>query len=223
MKRTLLFFLGGILLFSGCSRYVVVSYDQLKVPSEVRLTMRQGQTLAGVVQEKKGDTLQLAVRGTLQQIAAADVSRIEMLPPVYDEGGGLITETEIARANTHRRTWFYTIGGGALSFGTSLFLSSLYYRNQKDKEFSVINPFSVAGGVLGMILFNRIGAKRDRLFAIEKIRDQRKLEAQRLLEEKRKERERLMKELEALKKEKERIEQEKKKLQEKMKKKKKKE
>lgn len=139
----------------------------------------------------------------------------------YDEKGDLITREEINQEKNDKNAVIYTLGGGALSFGASLFISSMVYRGG-DKEFKVINPISVGGGLLGTGFLYLQGRKRDRMLAIERIKDRRKLTAEKELKEKQAERELLKKKVEELKKEKARIEAEKRRMQEQLQKKKKK-
>jgi len=139
----------------------------------------------------------------------------------YDESGRIIAEEEITKEKNNNNAMIYTIGGGALSFGTSLFLSSLVYRGTDD-DFKVVNPISIGGGVVGTAFLFWQGKKRDRMLAIERIKDQRKFAAESELESKQVEKTQLQKQLEEVKKEKARIDAEKKKIEEQLKKKKKK-
>lgn len=139
----------------------------------------------------------------------------------YDESGRIITEEEISQVKTNKNATIYTIGGGALSFGTSLFLSSLIYRGTED-NFKVLNPVSIGGGIVGTAVLFWQGKKRDKMLAIERIKDQRKLAAESELESKKAEKTQLQKQLEELKNEKARMDAEKKKIEEQLKKKKKK-
>jgi len=139
----------------------------------------------------------------------------------YDESGRVITEEEIAKEKNNKNATIYTIGGGALSFGASLFISSMVYRGT-DEDFKVLNPISIGGGVLGTGILFWQGRKRDRMLAIERIKDKRQVVANEELDQKKAEKEQLQKKLDELKKEKARVEAEKKKIEEQLKKKKKK-
>ena len=213
--------LGVLLVFSGCANRKTVSFDVLTVPAEVELELTNGTRVQGIAAEKKDGKLAV-VRGAKDtlRLPRTSLRTIQVVPPVYDEAGHLITRAEIQQEKNSRNTLLYTVGGGALSFGTGLFISSLAYRAGDGKDFRVANPISIGTGVLGTAVFFHLGEKRDRLMAIERIKDRRKAEAERILEEKRKERERLLRQIEELKKEKARIEAEKKKLEAKKKKKK---
>ncbi len=149
------------------------------------------------------------------------IQEIYVFKSAYDENGQLITKKEISGEKNSKYAVIYTLGGGILGFGTGLFLSSLAYRSG-DENFKVLNPISLGGGVLGAAYFHLVGKKRDRILAIERIREQREFAAAKFLEGKKTEREKLLQQLEEMKKEKARIDAEKKKLEEKLKKKKKK-
>ncbi|HEB88662.1 MAG TPA: hypothetical protein ENI85_03745 [Deltaproteobacteria bacterium] len=207
-----------VLLTWGCAKRAVVGFDALQTPAEVELDLRNGKHLKGIAAHKAQDALWVVPSaGDTLPIARAALEKIQVYPPVYDEAGQLITRAEIQREKNSRNTLLYTIGGGALSFGASLFLSSVVYRSGDDSDFKVVNPISIGGGLVGTGVFHYLGRKRDRLMAIERIKDRRKEEAEKLLEEKRKEKERLLKQIEELKKEKARIEAEKKRLKKKKK------
>ena len=204
----------------GCANRKTVGFDVLRVPAEVELELAGGRHLQGIATKKDaGELVVVRAPKDTVKVQRTSLRKIQMVPPVYDEAGRLVTRAEIQQEKNSRNTLLYTLGGGALSFGTSLFVSSLIYRAGDGKDFSVANPISIGGGILGTAVFFHLGHKRDRLMAIERIKDRRKAQAERILEEKRRERERLLRQIEELKKEKARIEAEKKKLEAKKKKK----
>lgn len=135
---------------------------------------------------------------------------------VKDDAGKIIPEEEIKRNKGSTNFWLYTIGGGALSFGASFFIGSLIERSTKDR--ALLTGVTAGGTVLGTTLFALKGRDEDRQEAIEKIKKQRRLEAERLLRQEKERQRRIKAEIERLKKEKEEKEREKRKLLEKLKK-----
>lgn len=213
----------SVLFFPGCAKKTLVPFDQVLIPSEVEMKLIEGNSITAVVINKKNGNLTVKVSndsGTTN-IEKSKIQEIYVFKSAYDENGQLITKKEISGEKNSKYAVIYTLGGGILGFGTGLFLSSLAYRSG-DENFKVLNPISLGGGVLGAAYFHLVGKKRDRILAIERIREQREFAAAKFLEGKKTEREKLLQQLEEMKKEKARIDAEKKKLEEKLKKKKKK-
>ncbi|MCG8604578.1 hypothetical protein MJD09_06195, partial [bacterium] len=102
--------------------------------------------------------------------------------PVYDEAGEVITEREIAAHKSDKNFAFYTLAGGALSFGVSFFAGTLVTR-ALDKSQSSPELWATAGAgtLIGATLFATHGKKRDRSQAIEAVREERKERAVRQL------------------------------------------
>ena len=207
-----------LMIQTGCAKRTLVPYDDLRVPSEIKMKMLNGKQAEMVALQKTPEKLIVRVpEGTkVSEINRAQIAEIYVYRSEYDENGGIITRAEIVQEKNHQNAYLYTLGGGVLSFGASLFLSSVIYRGMKDPEFKVINPISVGGGVLGTLILNWQGRKRDRMQAIERIKDQRKVAGEKILQEKHNKREQLQKQIEEMEKEKARVEAEKKRLEEKL-------
>ncbi|MBN2416295.1 hypothetical protein JXO52_10660 [bacterium] len=211
-----------VLTAVGCSRYVVVSYDQVEKTNSVEIALNSGARISGAVFKKEPHQLSLLTDDRRRALVTKDnIMSIKRLPPVYDSFGNGISELEIAEYKTNRNAVIYGIGGGALSLGTSFFLGSMLAADSS-RDGGAILAGSMAGlGIPGTVLFVRAGMAKDRKDAIEKINDKRisaKLEEtgggdpaqsdkmMELQKEKerqealRKERERLLKELEEKKK-----------------------
>jgi hypothetical protein len=95
--------------------------------------------------------------------------------PAYDEAGELITEREIAANQTNKNFTFYTLAGGALSFGVSFFAGTLVTRAlDKPQNSPELWATVGAGTIVGTTLFATHGKKRDRSQAIEAVREERK-------------------------------------------------
>jgi len=137
---------------------------------------------------------------------------------VKDDAGKIIPEEEINRNKGCTNFWLYTIGGGALSFGVSFFIGSLIERSTKER--ALLTGVTAGGTIIGTTIFALKGREEDRQEAIEKIKRQRRLEAERLLKQEEERQRRIKAEIERLKREKEEKEREKRRLLEKLKKKK---
>lgn len=222
-KTTIRWIVFGLVITAlGCAKRTLVPFEELPVPSEVELQLQDGRQVQAIALEKSSDklTVQKQFDTRTLQINRQAIRSLSVLPSEYDESGKLITRTEIAREKSNKNTLIYSIGGGVLSFGVSLFISSIVYRGTGE-DFQVANPISIGGGVVGTALLFWQGKKRDRVLALERIKDQRKLAAEQELKKKRAERDQLRRQLEQLKLEKAQVEAEKQKLERKLKKKKK--
>lgn len=138
----------------------------------------------------------------------------------YDESGKVITEEELKEHKGRGNFLLYTLGGGALSFGVSLFLGSLVQRASDNGNAAFVS-ITVGGTIVGISFFAWQGLKRDRLQAIEKIKEQRKNETLIRLRREQQKQEQIKKTTEKIKEEREKLEEEKKKLIEELEKRKK--
>jgi len=206
----------------SCAKRIPISYPELKPPIEVRLTLTAQKTLTGVILKKDNDQLVFKneIDGKTLVLKRNQIVKIEKIPTEVDEGGNLITQKEIKAHKNHKNLLLFSIGGTGLSFGGGLFISSLIYRST-NKDFEVINPISIGSAVVGAGLFAWQGEKRDKLSAVERVKEERKQQAQQQLEAERKKKEQLKQQLERLRKAKEEVEKEKARLQKELKKKKK--
>lgn len=202
----------------GCSRYVVVTYDQVEKTNSVEIALNSGDRISGAVFKKEPHQLSLLTPDRRRALVTKDnIMSIKRLPPVYDSFGNGISELEIDKYKTNKNAVIYGVGGGALSLGTSFFLGSMLAADSSRDGGAILAGSMVGLGMPGTLLFIRAGMAKDRKDAIEKINDKRisaKLEETRgsdpaqtdrmkeLKKEKekqealRKERERLLKELE---------------------------
>ncbi|GBD93394.1 hypothetical protein BMS3Abin05_00977 [bacterium BMS3Abin05] len=222
MKKFILFF--GLLVFVifnvQCAKNIPVSYDAANTNQEVKIHLKSGSSILAIITKKDAD--QLAVfnetTGKKETLKKDEIASIEKLSAVYDEAGNIISRSEIKTVKGNKNLVLYSIGGTALSFGVSLFASSLIYRSFSD-SFKVINPILIGGTALGTGLFSYLGHKRDVRMAVEKIKDQRKILAEKKLKQELTHKKKLELELERLKREKKRTENERKKLLKELKKK----
>lgn len=142
--------------------------------------------------------------------------------PIYDESGKPISEREIQRHQGSSNFWLYTLGGGALSFGTGFFIGTLVERGSSDSNNdTALWATTTAGTVIGGALFAWQGKKRDRSHAIEVVKEQRKKSTQKELATEKARQDKIESEIRALKALKEKQEAEKRRLLEEIKKKKK--
>ncbi len=211
--------IGGIfLVMIGCAKRISVNYEEVEKTNSVNVRMVSGKKASGIVEKVEPHQLTLMEKNrALRVISKPSIVEIRRKPPIYDDFGNGISESEINNRKSIGNTLVYGLGGGLLSFGTSFFIGSLISQQTEHGSTALLLTTGV-GGTLGTVLFTRAGSMRDRKIAIDKIKDERravqitiKKEKQEksseeiekmLLEEKakqdtlRKERERLLKELE---------------------------
>ncbi len=208
------------LLLTQCAKNIPVSFDAVNSNQEVKLHLKSGKSFVGVITKKEATSLKVLNEetGKEQTLPKTDIGSIEKLAGEYDEAGNLISRAEIRKARTHKNLVLYAVGGTALSFGTSLFVSSLVSRASSD-SFQVVNPISIGGTILGAGVFSYLGHKRDTRMAIEKIKDRRKKKAEKKLQKELSHKKQLEMELQRLKQEKEKVEKERQRLLKELKKK----
>ncbi|MBN2103183.1 hypothetical protein JW835_03995 [bacterium] len=206
----------GVLIFSGCSKQVLVPYQDVEKNNWVTITLNSGDQVEGHV--LRAEPHLIAIRNREGRNLAVEVSRIQQvkrIPPEYDDFGNAISEREIKEKQSNKNTTIYGIGGGLLSFGTSFFIGSMISQNAEDGG-TVLAATTGAGGILGTILFIQAGKKQDRKEAVRKIRasrqskqirprsqqktaDEKRKEESKKLEELRRQHEKLLRELEETK------------------------
>lgn len=216
-----LFILFQIVIHGCANRSVVVNYSQLQVPAEINLKLDNGEKITGIAIKKSNDaiTLQKAKSEQELEIKRNQVAEIKRYESILDEKGNLISQQEIRGLKKNKMSTIYTLGGGAISFGGGLLISSLVYRNS-DKEFKITNPISIGSGILGAILFNRIGSHRDYEMAVDQAKENRKQLAENQLKKERSKAATIQEQIKAELRARAEIEAEKKKLEKKLKKKK---
>jgi len=204
-----------------CSKRIPVAFDAANSNQEVKVHLKSGENILGVITKKEARKLTILdektnSKRTLEKTAIAS---IEKLPAEYDEAGNVISKAEIAKVRSRKNLILYSVGGAALSFGVSLFTSSVVYRASDTGSFNVANPISIGGTVLGAGIFSYLGHKRDTRMALEKIKDQRKKETEVKLKKEMTHKKQLELEIKRLKQEKEKAEKERQKLLKELKKK----
>ncbi len=223
MKKLALFLSLLVFLMANlqCAKTIPVAFDAANSNQEVKIHLKSGQTILGVITRKEAQKLTILDEktGSKSVLEKTAISSIEKLPAEYDEAGNVISRAEIAKARGNNNLFLYSIGGAALSFGVSLFGSSLVYRASGDGSFNVANPISIGGTALGAAVFSYLGHKRDTRMALEKIKDQRKKEAEIKLKKEMTHKKQLEMEMKRLKQEKEKAEKERQKLLKELKKK----
>jgi len=206
-----------LLISAGCSKYMMVPYNQIEKTNSIRVKLAAGPAVKGIVENIEPHQLTVIKEdGIRSPIPKAHIYEIWRLPPVYDDLGMGISEAEISQRKRNTNALVYGIGGGALCAGASFFAGSMIAKNMEENGGAVMAGTTVSGGGLGTFLFIRAGAAKDRSQAIDSIRDDRlrmefrrqgidlpddQLDLESLEEEKkrneamRKERERLLREL----------------------------
>ena len=162
-------------LFSGCSKYVLVRYNDVEPNNSVEISLTTGQKLKGVILEILPYRIQLLKEDRSKEIIPqSGIRSIKRLPPVYDDFGKAIPEDEIETVKTNRNAFIYGIGGGALSLGASFFIGSMIANNVQENGATVLKTTTAGGGLLGTTLFVRAGMKKDRRDAIRAVQEKRR-------------------------------------------------
>jgi len=167
-----------LIIASGCAKRIPISYDQAKPNALVKIQKFSGQSCSGVIQKKEVDYLVLKESkydNHPTKINRNEIASISGRDFVYDGTGEIISEWEIEENRENNNLLLYTIGGVGLSFGASFFIGSLINRNADDVDEGkqLMWGTTVVGTATGTYLFAKAGRKRDRLLAIEELREQR--------------------------------------------------
>jgi len=229
VRHLILYFLTSSLLITiGCAKRIPISYDDLQPNAYVKIQRFSGQICNGVIQEKKSDYLLLKknrYEENLTKIKREEIASITGREFVYDGHGAIISEWEIQENQRNKNFLLYTVGGAGLCFGTSFFIGSLLHRNIDDNEKGnkVMWATTALGTAAGTYLFAKGGKRRDRLIAIDEIRERRFKIVKDQFETQKKKRKLVQQELDKEKAERSRQQEELERLKEKVKKNKKKE
>jgi len=174
----------GILSFWGCAHWQEVTYSDVKTDNTVRISLVSGEGITGTVKKTEPHQIIILKENKFFKISKSSIKNIKILPPVYDDFGRCISEREIKSVKTNKNAVIYGIGGGALSFGTSFFIGSMLAGEDTSKSGGVLIGTTAAGTGLGTILFVKAGMAKDRKEAIEKVKEKRRLQAQKKLNKK---------------------------------------
>ena len=162
---------------AGCAKRIPMSYDQAQPDALVIVKTLSGQSCKGVIQKKEADYLVIKeikynslIRINRNEIASISAHNLE-----YDGTGKVISEQEIQETKRNKNLFLYTVGGMGLSFGASFFIGSLVHRSTDDTEQAnrLMWGTTALGTVAGTYLFAKSGRNRDRILAVETIREQR--------------------------------------------------
>lgn len=192
------------MFINGCAKRIPISYDKLEKGHYIYVETISGESLNGNLVDKDKNILVINKGNTIkpERISRSDIVYIKCKPPVYDENKNLISEQEISSEKMNKNLWLFMIGGGALSFGTSFFLTANILHNTSDETGGVaLWAPTIGGTLLGTAFFANNGSKADRRHAIERIKDKRKEEVVKEIANTKKKRKMLNKELQELKRE----------------------
>lgn len=177
-------FLSGLIVIimglAGCAKKIPVTYGNLENGSLVYITLTSNETIKGEIQQKKADSIVLIPWKSQvpRTIARKKIISIKKKPSVYDEANVVIPESEIQKRQSHQNKWLYSLGGSALSFGVSFFLTAnILHQTSNDTEGASLWAPTIGGTAIGGLLFGMKGNDRDRRTSIEQIREKRKLNA----------------------------------------------
>jgi hypothetical protein len=167
-----------LVIASGCAKRIPISYDQAKPNALVKIQTFSGQSCSGVIQKKEANYLVLKESkydNHPTKINRDEIASISGRDFVHDGTGEIISEWEIEENRENKNLLLYTIGGVGLSFGASFFIGSLINRNADDADEGkrLMWGTTIVGTATGTYLFAKAGRKRDRLLAIEELREQR--------------------------------------------------
>ncbi len=218
----LYFLIAFFFLFMGCAKRIQFSYDEIKPNAILKIQTTSGQSWNGLIQNKSSDHLllkQSRFDNRYVKINRSDITRITGRELVLDGLGEVISEWEIQDQQSNKNLALYSIGGLSLSFGISFFIGSLVNRSIEDTDRGrqLLWGTTAIGTAVGGYFFASLGKNKDRVLAIEKIRDQRYAEARSKYEERKKKHDLIRQQLEKEKAEQERQARELKQLQEQMK------
>ena len=202
MGRAILLMILTVWFTTGCVKRIPLPDEKLEKGSRVWVTTIDRRELDGDVIIRKPDRFVIrTAKGQVDTILFADVARVLARPQEYDEAGRLIPEHDIDSVKANTNLFLYTLGGGALSFGASFYLGNFLKRHVNTGKQLALWGITGGGTALGVLAFANAGARRDRLLAIEKIKDYRKTLAEKQIEEQKDRKARLEEELKRLKEE----------------------
>ncbi|NLP09058.1 hypothetical protein GX408_01540 [bacterium] len=191
-------------LTAGCSRPLVFYANEVLIDQTVSVRLTSGQSVTGEVVSKEAGALVIKDRdGQSWKAQTNAIQEISGPPPVLDAAGAVIPERVIQAHKNSKNALLFSVSGGILSLGTSFFLSSMASRALGDDDRdAVLYGGTATGTAAGVLLFSRIGSKKDRQHAIQQIRRERAVaQGQRDLNGEVKKREHVQTELEKLRQE----------------------
>lgn len=214
--------------FTGCAKRIPISYDQAQPEALVQIQTVTGKSVTGIVRAHKKSFVILQTnkydKKSLVKINQDEIAAIQGSERVdQDALGKIISPWEIEQRTERKNTYLYTVGGMGLSFGLSFFIGSLINRGMDDVDQGKTAMWITTGvgTAIGTFLFAKVGAKKDRAVAIDKIRKERYELAKKKAEEERLKRKKIVDEIERLRQERKKQDEELKRLMEEKKKKKK--
>ena len=168
MKRIVL--ICGIIFLGGCSSQIQLSVDELVQNQEVSMDLKSGEKVHGTISKIQDNSIIINDnKGQTWRAKKDQIAKVEGPEPVFDQFGQIISEEEIASKQKNKNLWMFTLSGGALSLGTSFFLSSMISRSDDDNRDPIIYTGTAVGTLLGGWMFSRIGHNKDRRVAISEI------------------------------------------------------
>ena len=214
-------FICSLFIVAGCAKRIPLNYNQAQPDAIVKIKTLSGETLSGEVQKNESAFLVLKQnknKENLTKINRNEIAEISAKDLIDDGNGKVISEWDIQDQQGNSNFLLYTVGGAGLSFGASFFIGSLIHRSMDDTDKG--NKFmwttTAVGTALGTYLFARSGCKRDRMSAIEEIREQRYLAARQQIESEKLKRKSVQQKLDKERAEREKQEEELKRLKEKI-------
>ncbi len=179
-RRMFFFMMLASIGISGCAKKIPLSYEQMELGNFLYVTQTNGETVKGELKEKNEHQFSILPEDNPRTriIERNNILDLRKKESVYDESGRVIAESEIKKNQNGTNKWLFWVGGSALSFGISFFVTANVLHNSASEVqgFTLWGP-TTAGALLGGTLFGIQGHKIDRHHAIEAVKDQRKLQA----------------------------------------------
>jgi len=164
----------ALLFLAGCANYQMVSYEEVETSNHVKVKLQSGHTVEGDVSKTEPHQLTVDTEAARPAyLPKAEIVHITRTPPVKDDFGRGISESDIAKFETSRNSMIYGIGGGVLSLGASFFAGSMIAKDMDDNGGAVLGATTALGGGVGTFLFVKAGQARDRKVAIESVKHER--------------------------------------------------
>lgn len=203
LKKGLCSILVALILVTGCASTMPVSYSRIDNGNYVEISLRSGATVSGEIQARDNDELLILPSGSNLPVRVYrnQIVSLKRKAPVFDDSGKVIPESEIKQRKAGHNRWLYAVGGAALCFGLTFFLTANVVHSAEDEEFGGAELWGpvIGGTLVGGALFSRQGSKADRESAVESIREERKIKALREMDVERLKRLRVQNQIDKLK------------------------
>ncbi|MBN2093207.1 hypothetical protein JW964_26525 [candidate division KSB1 bacterium] len=193
----------SMFFLSGCVKKIPVSYNSLESGTYVYIALSSGESIKGEIEKIEDNTMVVRLCDDMtrtRKIVRSEIMEIRKRPTVYDEGKKVIPESSIKKYQKNINKWLFTIGGGALSFGITFFVTAnILHETEDGAQGAPLWVPTGLGTLIGGTVFRFQGSRLDRHNAIEQIKEERKVAAIKEMNSTKKKRAELEKELKGVK------------------------